>query len=60
LPKFISSFQDYDFIYLITTYYDGKNLNFYRKNIMTEEQIKFVSACVIQSLTYLREKKNNS
>ena len=24
---------------------------------MTEEQIKFVSACVIQSLTYLREKK---
>ena len=57
LPKIISSFQDYDYIYLITTYYDGKNLNFLRKNDLTEEQIKFVSACVIQSLTYLRKKK---
>ena len=57
LPKIISSFQDYDYIYLITTYYDGKNLNFLRNNYLTEEQIKFISACVIQSLTYLREKK---
>jgi serine/threonine protein kinase len=57
LPKIISSFQDYDYIYLITTYYDGKSLNFFRNNNMTEEQIKFVSACTIQSLTYLREKK---
>jgi len=54
LPKLISSFQDYDYIYLITTYYDGKSLNFYRNNNMTEDQIKFVSACVIQSLNYLR------
>ena len=57
LPKFISSFQDYDFIYLITTYYDGQNLNFFKNDFITEEQIKFVSACTIQSLTYLREKK---
>lgn len=57
LPKFISSFQDYDYIYLITTYYDGKNLNFFKNDIITEEQIKFVSACIIQSLTYLREIK---
>ena len=56
-PKIISSFQDYDYIYLITTYYEGKNLNFLRDTYLTEEQIKFVSACVIQSLTYLREKK---
>lgn len=56
-PKIISSFQDYDYIYLITTYYDGKNLNFLRNIYLTEEQIKFVSACIIQSLTYLREKK---
>ena len=57
LPKIISSFQDYDNIYLITTYYDGKSLNFFRNNNMTEEQIKFVSACTIQSLIYLREQK---
>ena len=57
LPKFISSFQDYDFIYLITTYYDGQNLNFFKNDFITEEQIKFISACTIQSLTYLREKK---
>ena len=57
LPKIISSFQDYDNIYLITTYYDGKSLNFFRNDNMTEEQIKFVSACTIQSLIYLREQK---
>ena len=56
-PKIISSFQDYDNIYLITTYYDGKSLNYYRNENLTEEQIKFISACTIQSLIYLREKK---
>ena len=55
VPKIISSFQDYDYIYLITTYYDGKSLNFYRSDNMTEWQIKFISACVIQSLIYLRK-----
>ena len=57
IPKIISSFQDYDNIYLITTYYDGKTLDFFKNDNITEEQIKFVSACTIQSLTYLREKK---
>jgi serine/threonine protein kinase len=57
LPKIISSFQDYDNIYLITTFYDGKTLDFFKNGKITEEQIKFVSACVIQSLIYLREKK---
>jgi serine/threonine protein kinase len=56
-PKIISSFQDYDNIYIITTYYDGKTLNYYKNDNITEEQIKFVSACTIQSLSYLREKK---
>ena len=59
LPKIISSFQDYDYIYLITTYYDGKSLNFFRNNNLTEKQIKFISACTIQSLTYLREMMKN-
>lgn len=57
LPKIISSFQDYDNIYLITTYYDGKTLNFFKNDNLTEDQIKFASACTIQSLTYLREQK---
>ena len=55
IPKIISSFQDYDYIYLITTYYDGKSLNFFRNDNMTEWQIKFISGCVIQSLFYLRK-----
>jgi serine/threonine protein kinase len=57
LPKLISSFHDYDKIYLITTYYDGKSLDFFRNDNLTEEQIKFVSACTIQTLIYLREEK---
>ena len=39
------------------TYYDGINLNYLKNDTLTEEQIKFVSACIIQSLTYLRENK---
>ena len=46
LPKLISSFIDYDNIYLITTFYEGKSLNFFREDLLTEEQIKFVSACI--------------
>ena len=55
VPKLISSFQDYEYIYLITTYYDGKSLNFFRNDYMSEDQLKFISACVLQSLTYLRK-----
>ena len=57
LPNFISSFQDFDNIYLVTNYYEGKTLFDFKDDIMTEEQIKFISACIIQSLTYLRAKK---
>ena len=57
LPTIISSFQDYNNIYLITTFYEGKSLQFLSKENMTENQIKFVSACIIQSLAYLRKKK---
>ena len=51
----ISSFQDYDNIYIITSYYEGQPLEYFKMNNITEEQIKFMSACVIQALTYLRE-----
>ena len=57
LPKLISSFKDYDNIYLITTYYEGKSLNYFRDQILTEKQIQFISACIIQSLVYLRREK---
>ena len=57
LPKIISSFQDYDNIYLITTYYDGQSLRFINRNNMTEEQIKFISACTIQSFIFMRKEK---
>ena len=42
---------------MITSYYEGKSLDYYRENILIEEQIKFATACVIQSLIYLRNKK---
>lgn len=53
----ISTFQDYDNIYTITTYYKGESLEYFQMNTLKEEQIKFISACVIQALVYLREKK---
>ena len=56
-PKIISTFYDYDNIYLVTTYYEGNSLDYFREQILTEEQLKFVSACVIQSLFYLRKEK---
>lgn len=55
VPQLISSFQDYDFLYLVTTFYVGKYLHTFRMDIMTEEQIKFASACIIQGLEYLRK-----
>ena len=57
LTNIISSFQDYDNIFTITTYYEGKPLEYFKMDNITEEQIKFMSACVIQALSYLRKKK---
>ena len=57
ISTIISSFQDYENIYLITSYYEGQSLNFFKEQKLTEKQIKFVSACIIQSLFYLRKKK---
>ena len=55
LTKIISSFQDYDNLYLVTNYYEGNNLYKFKDDNMTEEQLKFISACIIQSFIYLRE-----
>ena len=57
LPKIISSFQDYENFYLVTTFYEGESLNYFRNQILTEEQLKFVSACVIHCLINLRKEK---
>ena len=57
LQKIICSFHDYDNLYLVINYYPGGNLYNYRNIKMSEEQIKFISACIIQSLTYLRKEK---
>lgn len=57
IQNIISSFDDHDNLYLVTNYYEGSNLDYYKDEIMNEEQIKFISACIIQSFIYLR---NNS
>ena len=56
-PIIISSFHDYDNIYLVTTYFEGKSLNYFRQERFNEMQLKFLSACIIQSLIYLRKEK---
>lgn len=56
IQKIISSFHDYDNLYLVTQYYEGNNLYYYKDENMTEEQLKFISACIIQSFIALREK----
>ena len=42
---------------LVTTYYDGPSLSEFKYKNFTESQIKFLAACIIQSLKYIREKK---
>jgi serine/threonine protein kinase len=55
VPEIISSFQDYDNMYIITSFYDGPTLGYFEDKTLSEEQIKFISACIIQSLKYIRK-----
>lgn len=55
--KLISSFKDYDNIYLVTTYYEGKTLDNYKDENLSEDKIQFISACIIQTLIYFRKEK---
>ena len=57
LPNLITSFQDYDNLYLVMNYFEGDNLYNFRNNNFSEEEIKFISACIIQSFFYLRKNK---
>ena len=55
IQKLICSFHDYDNLYLVTTFYEGNNSLDYLDRNWNEFQIKFFSACVIQSLINLRK-----
>ena len=41
VPEIISSFQDYDNMYIITSFYDGPTLGYFEDKTLSEEQIKF-------------------
>ena len=55
--KLIASFKDYSNIYLVTTFFEGKTLDYFKDKILNEKEIKFVSACVILSFVYFRKQK---
>ena len=55
--KLFASFKDYFNIYLVTTFFEGETLDFFKDRVMGEEEIKFISACIIQSFIYFREQR---
>lgn len=56
VPKLKCSFQDYENLYLVTTFYNGPSLHQFIYINFSEMQIKFISACIILSFKYNREK----
>ena len=56
IQKLISSFHDYDNLYFVSKYYDGFMFN-YLNFEWNENQIRFFSACLIQSFLELRKEK---
>ena len=54
IQKLISSFHDYDNLYFISKFYPGYILNHLNTD-WNENQVKFFSACLIQSLIGLRK-----
>ena len=59
VPKLISSFQDYEYIYLITTYYDGKYRDIMMQNIIMDKKKYFNVIDFSFSINY-SEKNNRS
>ena len=57
IPEILSSFQDYDNMYLVTTFYTGPTLMKFTYEKLSEDKIKFITACIILCLKYLREKQ---
>ena len=56
IQQFVSSFYDYDNLYFVSKLYDGFITN-YINDTWTENQLKFFSACLIQSFIALRKEK---
>ena len=54
IHKIIASFHDYDNLYFVSKYYEQKTFNYLDKN-WNESQLRFFSACLIQTLLYLRK-----
>lgn len=54
VPNLFSYFQDYENIYIITTFFDGPSLTELAFFNLSENHIKFISACLIISLKYIR------
>ena len=54
IQELISSFHDYDNLFFVSKLYEGTAFN-YLHNKWNENQIQFFSACLIQSLLYLRK-----
>jgi serine/threonine protein kinase len=57
IPEILSSFQDYDNMYIVTTFYTGPTLMKFIHLKLSEDKIRFITACIILSLKYLREKQ---
>lgn len=57
VPQLLSSFQDYENMYLITTFFDGPDLSKFVYNKLSEKQIQFISACLIIAFKDIRRQK---
>lgn len=55
IPELFSSFQDYENLYLVTTFYEGSTLDKIINEKLSEEQIKFISACILQAFKHIRK-----
>ena len=53
--KLIGSFKDYENIYLITSLFEGKALDYFKDEVLSEDKIKFIAACIIQNFIYFRK-----
>ena len=59
LCKMHYAFQDIDNLYIVMDYLSGGDLRYHfcRKNFFTEQETKFIAACIVLNLNYLH--KNN-
>ena len=58
LCKMYYAFQDTDNLYIVMDYLSGGNLRYHicKKNFFTEQETKFIAACIVLNLNYLHQK----